>query len=63
MQLEEITVEQHPRILKAYLMLAPDARPYMSVDKEAPVEAFVATAPQFPGFRVLVESGTHTVKD
>ncbi len=56
--LEEIAVEQRPRVLKAYLKLAPGARPHIPVDKDAPLEAFTAIASQIPVFRVKVESGT-----
>ena len=56
-QLEEIAVEQRPRVLKAYLKIAPGARPHIAVDKDAPLEAFAAIAPQIPVFHVLVESG------
>lgn len=57
-RLEEVAVEQRPRILKAYLRLAPGARPHLPVDKDAPLEAFAAIAAQFPVFRVLTEIRT-----
>ncbi len=52
-QLEEVAVDQRCRILKAYLQVAPGARPHIPVDKDAPLEAFAAIAPQIPVFRVL----------
>jgi hypothetical protein len=54
-QLEEIPVGLRPRVLKAYLRIAPGARPHIAVDKDAPLEAFAAAAAQIPVFRVLAE--------
>jgi deazaflavin-dependent oxidoreductase (nitroreductase family) len=51
-QLEEVAVEKRARILKAYLRIAPGARPHIPVDKNASLEAFQAIAPQFPVFRL-----------
>ena len=50
--LEEVPVEQRARVLKAYLRLAPGARPHIPVDKNAPLEAFESIAEQIPVFRV-----------
>src|SRR5215216_5371962 len=36
-QLEEVAVEERARVLKAYLRLAPGARPHIPVDKDAPL--------------------------
>jgi len=55
-QLEEVAVERRAPILKSYLQLAPGARPHLPVDKDAPLEAFAAVAPEFPVFHVLVEN-------
>lgn len=52
-RLVPVEIEARPRILKAYLQLAPGARPHIPVDKDAPVEAFAAIAADFPVFRVL----------
>ncbi len=49
-----VDVAQRPPILKAYLQLAPGARPHIPVDKEAPLEAFAAVAADFPVFRVQI---------
>jgi hypothetical protein len=49
-QLEELAVEKRARVLKAYLRLAPGARPHIPVDKNAPLEEFQAIAEQFPVF-------------
>jgi hypothetical protein len=56
-QLEEVAVPLRAPVLKAYLRRAPGARPHLPVDKDAPLEAFAAAAPQIPVFRVRVESG------
>lgn len=53
--LEEIAVEQRPRVLKAYLKIAPGARPHIPVDMDAPLEDFAAVAAQIPVFRVKVD--------
>ncbi len=52
-RLESVPVEQRPRILKAYLQIAPGARPHIPVDKDAPLEAFEAVAGKIPVFRVV----------
>ncbi|HEX7974281.1 MAG TPA: nitroreductase/quinone reductase family protein [Anaerolineales bacterium] len=52
-RLVPVAVDQRPRVLKAYLKLAPGARPHIPVDKDAPLEAFAAVAAQFPVFRVV----------
>lgn len=52
-RLVEVPVEERPRILKAYLQIAPGARPHIPVDRAAPVEAFNAVADQFPVFNVI----------
>ena len=51
-QLEELAVEKRPRVLKAYLHLAPGARPHIPIDKNAPLEEFQAIAEQFPVFHL-----------
>ncbi|MBL8057421.1 MAG: nitroreductase family deazaflavin-dependent oxidoreductase [Anaerolineales bacterium] len=55
--LEEVPAEQRGPILKAYLQRAPGARPHIAVDKDAPLEAFAAAAPQIPVFRVKAAGG------
>ena len=52
-RLEEVPVEQRPRIVKAYLKVAPGARAHIPVSKDAPVEDFVAIAADFPAFRIV----------
>jgi deazaflavin-dependent oxidoreductase (nitroreductase family) len=50
--LEEVDVSQRAPILKAYLHLAPGARPHIAVSKDAPISAFETIAPKHPVFRV-----------
>jgi deazaflavin-dependent oxidoreductase (nitroreductase family) len=50
---EEVAIDERAPVLKAYLQRAPGARPHVPVDKDAPLEAFRAVAPQIPVFRVV----------
>jgi hypothetical protein len=50
--LEEVDVSQRAPILKAYLHLAPGARPHIALSKDAPLSAFEKIAPKYPVFRV-----------
>ena len=54
--LEEVDVAQRPAIIKAYLQIAPGARPHIPVEKDAPLEAFEPIAPQIPVFRVVKQT-------
>jgi hypothetical protein len=49
--LEEVDVSQRAPILKAYLHLAPGARPHIALSKDAPLSAFEKIAPKYPVFR------------
>lgn len=51
-QLEDVPVEQRAPIIRAYLQIAPGARPHIPIDKAAPIEEFEAIAAQIPVFRV-----------
>jgi deazaflavin-dependent oxidoreductase (nitroreductase family) len=51
-RLEAVPVERRARVLKAYLQVAPGARPHVPVDKDAPLAAFEAVAEGIPVFRV-----------
>jgi len=51
--LEEVEVQQRAVIVKAYLKIAPGARPHIPIDKNAPVTAFEEIAPQVPVFKIL----------
>lgn len=50
--LEEVTVEKRARVLKAYLRIAPGARPHIPVDKDAPQEEFKKIAAAYPVFQL-----------
>ena len=50
--LEDVPVEERAALLKAYLKIAPGARPHISVDKDAPLEEFVKVAAAYPMFKV-----------
>lgn len=50
--LEEVAIGERAPILKAYLQIAPGARPHIPINKDAPISAFAKIAPQYPVFRV-----------
>ena|ERR1700690_155167 len=50
--LKEVDVEQRAPILKAYLQIAPGARPHIPVSKDAPISEFEKIASNYPVFRL-----------
>jgi hypothetical protein len=50
--LEDVPVEERAPLLKAYLQIAPGARPHIPVDKDAPLEEFEKAAAAYPVFKV-----------
>lgn len=50
--LEDVPVEMRPTLIKAYLQIAPGARPYVLVDKDAPLDKFEQVAAAYPVFKV-----------
>lgn len=54
-RLEEVEIPQRAAIIKAYLHIAPGARPHIPVDKDAPLADFEEIAPKFPVFKILSE--------
>lgn len=50
--LEEVPGAQRAPIIKAYLRVAPGARPHIPVNKDAPLTAFETIAADFPVFRI-----------
>lgn len=50
--LSEVPVAERAPLLKAYLRIAPGARPHIPVSKDAPLADFAAIAPAYPVFRV-----------
>jgi len=51
-RLEVVPVQERAPLLKAYLQIAPGARPHVSVDKDAPLEEFAKVATAYPVFKV-----------
>jgi hypothetical protein len=51
--LEPVAPEQRPAVIKAYLAVAPGARPHIAVDRHAPLEEFARVAAQVPAYRVI----------
>jgi hypothetical protein len=56
-RLEEVDVSQRMPILKAYLQIAPGARPHMPVTKDAPIAEFENVAAQYPVFKLEMVDG------
>ena len=52
-RLEEVPPDRRAPVLKAYLKRAPNARPHLPVDEDAPLDAFEQVADRFPVFRVV----------
>jgi deazaflavin-dependent oxidoreductase (nitroreductase family) len=52
-RLEEIPADLRAPILKAYLQVAPGARPHVPVDIDAPLAEFERISAAFPVFRLL----------
>lgn len=51
-ELVELPIERRAPILKAYLKIAPGARPHFPVDKDAPLDQFEKIASEIPVFKV-----------
>ena len=51
-QLKKVPTGQRAPILKAYLQIAPGARPHVPVNKDAPLAEFERIAATFPVFRL-----------
>jgi hypothetical protein len=51
-RLEEIALDWRAPVLKAYLQIAPGARPHLPIAKDAPLSEFERVAAQFPVFRI-----------
>lgn len=50
--LEEMDTRQRAPILKAYLQIAPGARPHIPISKDAPISEFEKIASKYPVFRL-----------
>lgn len=56
-RLVEVPVDRCGAIIKAYLRVAPGARPHIPVPMDAPLASFEAIAADFPVFEILSRSG------
>jgi hypothetical protein len=54
-RLEDVPVSQRAPILKAYLQVAPGARPHFDIDRDAPLAEFEKVAARYPVFRVVAK--------
>lgn len=54
-RLEDVPVSQRAPILKAYLQVAPGARPHFDVGRNAPLAEFEKVAARYPVFRVVAD--------
>jgi hypothetical protein len=52
--LEEVDAQQRAAIIKAYLQIAPGARPHVPVDKDASIMEFEKIASKYPVFKVIL---------
>ena len=50
--IEEVDINQRAPILKAYLRIAPGARPHIPVSKDAPISEFEKIVAKYPVFRI-----------
>ena len=50
--LEEVDIKQRAPILKAYLQIAPGARPHIPISKDAPISEFEKIVSKYPIFRI-----------
>jgi hypothetical protein len=55
-RLEEIAPDRRAPVLKAYLQIAPGARPHLPIAKDAPLSDFERVPAQFPVFRIATSS-------
>jgi hypothetical protein len=55
--LHEVDIKQRAPILKAYLQIAPGARPHIPVSKDAPISEFEKIASKYPVFRLETMEG------
>jgi hypothetical protein len=53
--LEEVDVSRRAPILKAYLKIAPGARPHIPISKDAPISEFEKIAAEYPVFQLETE--------
>jgi hypothetical protein len=54
-KLEELPVSRRAPILKAYLQVAPGARPHFDLSRDAPLAEFEKVAARYPVFRIVAQ--------
>ena len=54
-RLDDVPVSRRAPILKAYLQVAPGARPHFDLRRDAPLAEFEMVAARYPVFRIVVE--------
>jgi F420H(2)-dependent quinone reductase len=54
-KLEDVPVSQRAPILKAYLQVAPGARPHFDISRDAPLAEFEKVAARYPVFRIVAD--------
>ena len=52
--LEEVDASHRALILKAYLQIAPGARPHIPISKDAPISEFEKIAAKYPVFKIEI---------
>ena len=52
-RLEEVAPDRRAPVLRAYLKRAPNARPHLPIDEDAPLVDFERVSARFPVFRVV----------
>ncbi len=52
-RLEEVPVQDRPRVIQRFVQVAPGGRAHLPVDRHAPLEAFTDVATHTPVFRVV----------
>lgn len=62
-RLDVVPVQERPPLLKAYLQIAPGARPHVLIDKDAPLGEFERVATTYPVFKVNPISQTISHKE
>ena len=50
--LKEVEISQRAPILKAYLQIAPGARPHITINKDAPISEFEEIVSKYPIFKI-----------
>jgi hypothetical protein len=54
-RLEDVPVSRRAPIIKAYLQVAPGARPHFDISRDAPLAEFEKVAARYPVFRIVAD--------